>query len=103
MGSDNAFVKLHDKHVKEKKVACIACHDVHGGADAGEPGMINLAHGIEKGTGGRYIGRRDGSTSFGLESEGRKGYCYILCHKRHKPKTYLRAKKTNTVVQSKHK
>ena len=103
MGSGNAFGKLHEKHVKKKNVACIACHDVHGGTDAGEPGMINLSHGIEKGSGGRYIGRRDASTSFGLESGGQKGSCYIQCHKKHSPKKYFRAKKTNTVVHSKHK
>jgi len=103
MGSGNAFGKLHEKHVKKKNVACILCHDVHGGADSSEPGMIDLAFGIKKGSGARQINRRDGSTSFGLESdEGRKGYCYILCHKRHSPKSYSRARKTNTVEQSKH-
>ena len=101
MGSGNAFGKLHEKHVKKRNVACIACHNVHGGTDAGEPGMIDLSHGIKKGSGGRYIGRRDASTSFGIESGGRKGSCYIQCHKKHSPKKYDRANKTNTVVHSK--
>jgi len=89
MGSDNAFGRLHEKHVK-KRIACIACHDVHGGADADEPGMINLAHGIARGTGGRLVGRRDASTSFGVEAGGTRGYCYITCHKKHNPKKYQR-------------
>ncbi len=102
MGAENAFGKLHDKHVKKKNVPCIACHDVHGGADEGKPGMIDLAYGIEKGSGAQYIDHRDASTSFGLESGGQEGYCYIQCHQKHAPKKYSRAKKTNTVVHSKH-
>ncbi len=92
MGAENAFGKLHEMHVMKKNVPCIACHDVHGGADAGEPGMIDLAHGIENGLGGRFVSKRDSSTSFGVEPEGTKGYCYIKCHNNHNPEKYIRAK-----------
>ena len=102
MGGENAFGELHGKHVLKKQVSCVACHNVHGGGDDGEPGLIDLAYGVEKGSGAKVAEARGASGSFGVEADSGKGYCYVDCHERHQPKRYSRGGKGGTVLKSKH-
>ncbi len=87
----NAFKKLHDKHVIGENAPCYVCHQVHGGTDPGESGLINFEISIQQGYDIQYIDGRDASTAFTIDAGTNKGSCYIQCHgKDHKPKDYDR-------------
>ncbi len=84
----NAFSDLHEEHVKDEGIPCVACHDVHGSYDKGEPGLINFKFAIQNGFDLQLDGRTL-STAFWID--GDKGNCYLICHeKEHDQKMYKR-------------
>ncbi|MFQ5605230.1 MAG: cytochrome c3 family protein, partial [bacterium] len=86
---NNAFGKLHEKHVEKEDVPCVACHDTHGPFDRGEPGLINFNFALQHGFNLKLLNGKNLSTAF--EIKGNKGSCYVDCHgKKHSPKTYTR-------------
>jgi len=92
---DNAFKNLHRKHVKGERSPCFLCHDTHAPHDSGEAGLISFEAAIRNGYDIQYIDGRDASTSFWIDTNQNKGYCYIRCHnKDHKPKSYDRINTT---------
>jgi len=87
----NAFRDRHDKHVRDKKAPCIICHDVHGGFDADEPGLINLDYSVRSGYAVEFIASADGSSSFWIDVPENKGNCLLKCHgEDHEPEDYDR-------------
>lgn len=75
---NNAFDDLHDTHVRIENAPCYACHDVHGGYDAGEPGLVNMNTAVQQSYDISFMDGKNGSSSF--YKEGSRGFCYILCH-----------------------
>ncbi|MFQ5591567.1 MAG: cytochrome c3 family protein, partial [Phycisphaerae bacterium] len=87
----NAFKNLHKRHVDGARGPCIICHDVHGGFDSGEPGLINFENSVQNGYDILFIDGRDASSAFYLNAAQDAGNCYLKCHnKNHNPKTYPR-------------
>jgi len=78
---DNAFQRLHDRHVNGEAAPCFTCHDVHAPADANEPGLINLNHSIQQGYDISYVEGYDKNSAFGyIYHTYSFGYCYLTCH-----------------------
>lgn len=91
MTEQNAFDEYHKKHVREEGAPCIICHNAHGGFDAGEPGLIDLAYSADHGYDLSFVDGADGSTAYALNDTGSKGNCLLKCHgERHDPKSYSR-------------
>ena len=84
--NDQARTFLHEKHVREERAPCAACHDPHGSRQ--KPHLINFM--LRDRTGktvvspSRNLGRLE-YLSLGLG----RGQCYLQCHgKNHEPETY---------------
>ncbi len=92
--ADNAFNDLHEKHVGGEDAPCIICHNVHGGADFGEPGLIDLGYSAGAGYDVQFIDGRDASTAFWVDYAQNTGNCYLACHDQdHTPENYNRLPK----------
>ncbi len=88
---DNAFDNRHKKHVVDEDAPCIVCHDAHGGFDAGEPGLIDVARPAEAGYDLTLTDGRDGSSSFWIDAGPNRGNCALRCHgEDHDPESYDR-------------
>jgi predicted CXXCH cytochrome family protein len=88
---NNAFKDRHKRHVNGVKAPCIICHDVHGGFEVGEPGLIDLDYSVTHGYDIHFNGGSDGNSAFWIDTGQNRGYCNLTCHnKNHNPKNYDR-------------
>jgi|CXWL01.1.fsa_nt_gi hypothetical protein len=93
----NAFGELHNKHVKGERAPCIICHNVHGGADAGEPGLIDFGFSTQHGYDIQYRSGSNASTAFSVNLATNQGACLLTCHgEPHNRETYQRSKRRTT-------
>ncbi len=87
----NNFGERHKKHVKGEDAPCIACHNVHGGFDASELGLIDLSYPDQHGFDFDFISGSDPSSAFWLNGTLDAGFCLLQCHgENHNPEDYDR-------------
>lgn len=92
ISNPNAYETRHDQHVRDKQGPCIICHDAHGPFDTGEAGLISYAFAATHGYSFSFIGGRNDSTAFSIDTVQNRGSCYLRCHgEDHTPRTYSRA------------
>jgi predicted CXXCH cytochrome family protein len=85
----NAFDDLHDKHVLDKDFTCAECHDVHGGYDSAEPGLISFSFALSSGWTISLSGSTTLSSAFQFNASTGVGSCALTCHsENHNPETY---------------
>ena len=81
LGDGNAFGEYHETHVLSEDLTCAECHDVHGGTDSGEPGLIDFSFGLDSGWWMTLPGSQTLSSAFRFDASTGVGACAIRCHR----------------------
>ena len=73
----------------DEDVTCAECHDVHGGYDSAEPGLISFSFALSSGWWITLSGSTTLSSAFQFNASTGVGSCALTCHsENHNPETY---------------
>jgi predicted CXXCH cytochrome family protein len=77
---DDAFEEYHETHVIDEEHTCAECHDVHGGYDSTEPGLIDFSLPLRRDWWFTLPGSQSLSSAYKFSTSTGVGSCAIVCH-----------------------